>query len=294
MFPVLVIRTFGNLIKSFFNKLKTPHHSSTKSIRGLTHALVVAAVIGIGFYLAYPHSFTSSDEKNLTSLIVGLIGLGGMIAFQFVLPFILRSFYDEHHWTLGKQVIQSLLMALIVSLGIGYYLTNKSIGNFSFPVDSLILFGYLILPILAFSFIQESFLDKKFSQKAEDLNENLKNIDIKTATNPLKVLLFKGSSEKLSLVPNQLIYAKIASSETEFYYQTMIGVEKKTIGISESDVRKELSEHPQFVKLQNDILLNALAIQKITGSARGYEVAIAKVNSMVKVSSKHRKSIEKL
>jgi hypothetical protein len=48
------------------------------------------------------------------------------------------------------------------------------------------------------------------------------------------------------------------------------------------------------VKVSANFILNTNAIQKVSGSARGYEIAIAKVNEEVKVSGKFRKNLENL
>lgn len=291
-----IFNSIGSLIKSFINKFKKPYHSSTLSIRGLLHSIAVAVAVFVFLFILQPFGLkeVAESEKMMVISICSSIAFVAMILFEIILPFVLKSFYDEHHWTGGKQLVQSLLMTFFILLGVFYYLNSKNIGDGNFPTNALTYFAYCIIPLVLFIFVQESMHDSKFKRKADNLNSDLKTKNIANAENPLKILIFKGSGEKLSLIPNQLIYAKIGKSTTEFYYQNPFGIDKSIINMDEKEVRTELGEHPQFIKFSDNIVINANAIQKVEGSARGYDVAIARVNEMVKVSNRFRKNLENL
>jgi len=291
-----ILSAIGRCIKAFFEKFKKPYQSSTMSLRGLLHAFAVAVVVFVLFYILQPFGFqkVAENEKIVIMAMSGAIVFFIMLICQFVLPFILKTFYDEHHWNGARQLIQFLLMSLLIILGLMYYLNSKNIGDPILPLDALAYFGFSLIPFVFFIFIQESFHDLKFKRKAQDLNQNLKSKGVVQSENNLKVLIFRGVSEKLSLIPNQLIYVKLGTENSEFYYQNPFGIDKADMVIEANLVLDELKEHPQFVKFSEDIILNSNAIQKVSGTARGYDIAIAKVNNMVKVSRKFRKNLEKL
>lgn len=291
-----IFRGIANLTKKFFNKFKKPYHSSSLSIRGLLHSVAIAVGIFVVLFLFQPFGIKDLEESVKMTILIscGIISLISMIICQFIFPLIAKSFYDEHQWIGSKQLIQSLLMSFIISLGLTYFLSSKNTGSISFPIDGFILFGFSVIPLVLFIFFQETLHDTKFKKKAENLNSDLKSKSVVNSDNPLKILVFKGSSEKLSLIPNQLIYAKIDGNVSEFFYQNPFGIDKSVMTIDSKQVLNELNEHPQFVKFSENIILNTNAILKISGSARGYDIAIAKVNEMVKVSGKFRKNLEKL
>ena len=288
------LKNITNSISSVFNIFKRPYHSSTLSFRGLLHSAALAVAIFVFLFILQPFGLgeVSESEKTITLALCGGIAFASMLFCQFVLPLLLKSFYDEHHWTGSKQLVQFLIMSAVVSLALNFYL-NKVTG-LDFPIEGLKVFTFSVIPLVVLVFIQESMHNNKFKQKAENLNSDLKNKGVVTSDNPLKVLVFKGASEKLSLIPNQLIYAKIDSNVSEFYYQNPFGIDKSVMTIDEKQVRDELVGHPQFVKFSTNLMLNTNAIQKVSGSARGYEIAIAKVNEEVKVSGKFRKNLENL
>lgn len=280
---------------TFVNKFKKPFHSSTLSLRGLLHALTVAVLVFVILYIVKPFGLKSleTEKSNMIISVAGLIVLAVLSLCNFILPLLAKSFYDEHHWTGSKQLIQSLIMSLLIGLSLNFYFSQQNLNVDSFPLAGLIFFAMSIIPLIIFVYFQESFHENKYSKKAEDLNSEIASKGVLSGDNPLKILVFLGNGEKLSLIPNQLIYAKINENSSEFYYQNPFGIDKSVMDISESEVRKELEQHPQFTKFNKDLIINKNAIQKVTGTARGYEVAIAKVNSMVKVSNKYKKNLEK-
>lgn len=297
---VWLLKSTGNAIVKFallfVNKFKKPYHSSSLSFRGLLHSVAIAVVVFVVLFVFQPFGIKEIEEseKMVILTICGLIAFSSMLICQFLFPFVAKSFYDEHHWNGSKQLIQSLLMSIMISLGLSFFLASKNVGTISFPIDGLALFAFSIIPLVLFIFVQETFHDTKYKRKAENLNADLKNKSVVNSENPLKILVFKGNNEKLSLIPNQLIFAKIDGNVSEFYYQNPFGIDKSVITIDSKQVLDELIEHPQFVKFSANIMLNTNAIQKISGSARGYDIAIARVNEMVKVSGKFKKNLEKL
>ena len=295
-FIASIFRGIAKLVNAFLNKFKKPYHSSSMSFRGLLHSMAIAVGVFVVLFVFQPFGIKEIEEseKMMILIICGVIAFASMLVCQFVFPFVAKSFYDEHHWNGSKQLIQSLMMSIMISLGLSYFLASKNVGTVSFPVDGLVFFAFTIIPLVLFIFVQETMHDSKYKRKAENLNSDLKNKSVVNSDNPLKILVFKGNNEKLSLIPNQLIYAKIDGNTSEFFYQNPFGIDKSVITIDSKEVLNELIGHPQFVKFSENIMLNTNAIQKISGSARGYDIAIARVNEMVKVSGKFKKNIEKL
>jgi hypothetical protein len=290
-FPLTIIESVKNILVSFANKLKSPYHSSTLQIRGFIHSVAIASIVFGGLYIFKPFGLETDSEANMHIIILGLLAFACMLVLQFFLPLVLKAFYGEHSWTLGKQFIQSFLMVASIAGISFYYLNNQGIANLELPLDYIKVLGFSILPLLLFVFLQEGMHTSKFKRKAEDLTSDLSSKEVISGNNPLKILAFEGSGQTLSLVPNQLIYAKVGKNQTEFFYQNILGVDKSEINIDEKKVLDELKDHPQFVSLNKGLYINTNAIHKITGNARGFEVAIARFNELIPVSSKFRKNL---
>ncbi len=293
---VTIFNGIKNLILAFFRKLKNPYHSSTLRWRGLIHSIAVSVLITLGFFVIQPFSIQdlAVEEKNVLFSFIAGISILGMLICQFLLPLAFKSFYSEAKWTLGNQFFQSFLMVVIITFGLVFYLSNTASINIIFPIDAFIFVLISLIPLFIFVVIQEIMHDNKYKKKANELNRGMNNTQVLQSENPLKVLIFKGQNEKLSLIPNQLIYTKINKNESTFYFQNPFGLDKKMITINEDKVREELKNHPQFKAFHDDIIINVNAIQKVTGNARGYEIAIARVNELVSIPNRYKRVLEKL
>lgn len=293
---VTIFNGIKNLILAFFRKLKNPYHSSTLRWRGLIHSIAISVLITLGFLIVQPFSIQELpvQEKNVLFFFIAGISILGMLICQFLLPLAFKSFYSEAKWTLGNQFFQSFLMVVIITFGLVFYLSNTASINIIFPIDAFIFVLISLIPLFIFVVIQEIMHDNKYKKKANELNRGMNNTQVLQSENPLKVLIFKGQNEKLSLIPNQLIYTKINKNESTFYFQNPFGLDKKMITINEDKVREELKNHPQFKAFHDDIIININAIQKVTGNARGYEIAIARVNELVSIPNRYKKVLEKL
>lgn len=272
---------------------KKPHHSSTLSLRGLVHSvLVTVAVISLA-YLLRPFGLKTLEQSAWANILITLGGITFlvMVLTQFILPLIIKDFYQEEKWTTGKQFTQWIIMSALISLSAVYYLSTRNLA--SFPIDALALFGNTILPLAIASVIHQRYLNNKFDRLAQEKNEDIRRKEVVNSENPLNILAFRAGGEKLNLIPNQLIYIKIGSP-TEFYYQNFMGVDKSTMNISKEELIKELLGHPQFEIFRGEYIVNVNAIAQISGSARGYEVQIARINELLQVSHKDRKKIERL
>lgn len=214
-----------------------------------------------------------------------------MMLAQFLFPLLIKDFYVENKWTTGKQLTQLLIMSALISLSTVFYLHSKGLA--AFPADAIVLFGLSVIPLGILAVVQQNMLHNKFERLAREKNEELRRKEVINSENPLNVLAFRGNGQKLNLIPNQLIYIRLGDS-SDFFYQNLLGVEKSSLVISRQAILEELKGHPQFEAFRDDIIVNVNAIRQVSGSARGYEIEIARIDELVKVSHKDRKKIEKL
>ena len=223
----------------------------------------------------------------------GIVAFAGMLIAKFVLPKALKRFYDNQHWTISRQVIHLLVVMLIVGSLILAYSNYFSIISFSL-IDILKVAALGIIPAVLITFIQQKLFHTQFSTTADRINDNLNSLNLPTSKQILPVLVFGESGQKLSLLPNQLIYAETSKDSTDFYWQNFMGIERTTVQTSLANVEKELSTHPQFVRLHRNFVVNMRGIQKVEGDARGYRLSIARKNNAIPVSWKFHKKLEKI
>jgi DNA-binding LytR/AlgR family response regulator len=152
-----------------------------------------------------------------------------------------------------------------------------------------------VIPAIILAFINEKSARNAFISKADNINTSLKNQTITKAAQLIPNMTFVGENgAKLSILPNQLIYAEVSPNSTEFHYQNFLIIEKMTLPINQSIVKKELDSHPQFVHCHQNFIVNSHAIQRVTGSGRGYDLTIARVNREISVARRFNTQLEKI
>jgi hypothetical protein len=283
-------------IRIFFDAFKKPMATSVLSQKGLIFAVVVGLFVAILAMGVQPFGLVdfSSSYKTFFLLGFGLIAFVGMLISKFILPLLLKNYYDEQSWTVGRQVVHVLFTTLIISTLSIIYSNFFKIQQFDFfDVFTILLIG--ILPIIVLTISQQKVYQNKFQASAQNINHSLKTIKLPESKQLFPMLVFgKNKENQLSILPNQLIYAKISANSSVFYYQNLMGVEKKTIDISLEDVEKEFKAHPQFIKLHSHFIVNLHGIKKIEGNARGYQLHLARVKQDFYISRKFQKIIEKI
>ena len=282
-------------VLSFFDAFTRPMATSINSVRGLVISFLVGLFVAIVAVGVQPFGLLnfSHESKMLYLIGFGVVAFVGMLIAKFVLPQSLKNFYNNQHWTVGRQVIHLLVVMLIVGSLIYAYSNYFSIASFSF-LDVLKVTAFGIIPAVLITFIQQKLFHTQFSTTADRINENLNSLNLPTSQQILPVLVFGESEKKLSLLPNQLIYAETSKDSTDFYWQNFMGVEKTTVHTSLANVEKELSAHPQFVRLHRNFVVNMRGIQKVEGDARGYRLNIARKNNAIPVSWKFHKKLERI
>ena len=282
-------------IVALINAFKRPMATSINSMRGLIVSLLVGLFVAIVVVGVQPFGLSDfkNDSKMLFLMGFGVVAFVGMLIAKFVLPQLLKSFYDNQSWTIARQVVHLTVVMLIIGSLIMAYGNYFNIISLTF-IDVLKGLALGIIPAIIITFIQQNLFQKQFAIAAEKINDNLKSLSLPTSKQLLPVLVFGESGKKLSLLPNQLIYAETSKDSTDFYWQNLMGVEKTTVQTSLLNVEKEFSTHPQFVRLHQNFVVNMRGIQSVEGNARGYRLRIARKNQAIPISWKFHKKLENI
>ncbi|RFS13287.1 LytTR family transcriptional regulator DNA-binding domain-containing protein [Emticicia sp. C21] len=271
---------------------RLPMATSIRSLRGLLIALLVGLFVAIIAVGMQPFGLDLFNHEQKTEL---LLGFGGVAAFamllvKFVLPTIFPKFYNKQNWTVARQSLHFLIMVLLITTLMVIYGNTFHIITFKIN-DILKVFALSIIPVIVTTFIQQRVFQNKFAACAESINHALRTLAKSNTEQNLSVLVLGEKDERLSLLPNQFIYAETDKTSTNIYWQNFMGVEKTTI---HADVEKELSASPQFIRLDKNIIVNTRGILKVEGNARGYQVRIARTSREIAVPWRFHKQLEKL
>jgi hypothetical protein len=269
--------------------------TSISSFRGFIISLLVGlfvAIVAVGVQPFGISEFVNSS-KTLYLIGFGIVAYVGMLIAKFVLPMILSNFYNDQQWTIARQVVHLSATILIVGTLIMVFSNYFNITTFTF-IDILKAVSIAIIPITITTFIQQNLFHNKFTTTADNINNSLESINPPASKQLFPVMVFGEIGQKLSLIPNQLIYAETSKDSTDFYWQSLMGIEKTTVQTPLAQVEKELSAHPQFVRLHRNFVVNMRGIHKVQGNARGYRLRIARTKNEIPVSWRFHKKLEQI
>jgi DNA-binding LytR/AlgR family response regulator len=269
--------------------------TSISSFRGFIISLLVGLFVAIVAVGVQPFGISEflNSSKTLYLIGFGIVAFFGMLISKLVLPMVLSNFYNDQLWTIARQVVHLSVTILVVGILIMAYSNYFNIVAFTF-IDIIKAVAVAIIPITIITFIQQNLFHNKFSTTAENINSNLGSINPPNSKQLFPVMVFGEIGQKLSLIPNQLIYAETSKDSTDFYWQSLMGIEKTTVQTPLAQVEKELAAHPQFVRLHRKFVINMRGIHKVEGNARGYRLRIARTKHEIPVSWKFHKKLEQI
>ncbi|GAB3518251.1 LytTR family transcriptional regulator DNA-binding domain-containing protein [Emticicia fontis] len=271
---------------------RLPMATSIRSWRGLLISSLVGLFVAIIAVGIQPFGLDLFNHEQKTELLLGFGGVAffAMLIIKFALPTLFPKFYNKQNWTIARQSLHFLAMVLLITSLMVIYGNILHIITFKIR-DILKVFALSIIPVIVTTFIQQKVFQKKFAACAELINQALHILAKSDSGQTLSVLVLGEKTERLSLLPNQFIYAETAKDSADIYWQNFMGIEKTTI---HADVEKELSANPQFIHLNKSIIVNIRGILKVEGNARGYQVRIARTSREIAVPWRFHKSLEKL
>ncbi|MBO0936940.1 LytTR family transcriptional regulator [Fibrella sp. HMF5335] len=210
-----------------------------------------------------------------------------------VMPRLLPGWYDEDRWTVGRHVLHILVVLLFVAAGNQAILSvlHLSMPSFLQMYAMVTVVGFV--PVFVGVMLAERRRLKRNLAHAQQLNAQLNQLHKPepTALSPTQPTLPKGilltgesGKERLSLLPNQLIYVESVGNYVEVHWLNFMFPQKTVLRSTLKDVEAALSEHPQCFRCHRAFIVNLRAVSHTTGNARGYQLTMSGSNREIPVS----------
>ncbi len=282
--PVSIIQTISNqlvkLSQSFSKKINKPVEASFLHYKGAIKAIGIGLLVGTFLFIFQPNEIAEFSGQNKTLWILATAAMAalGVLLSEFALPSVFKNYFDRKKWNVINEITLLMLNVFFAGLLSMIFANQIGLARFDLPMQLLKITGVAFIAAIIFAFIKETFLHKKYSSKADELNQHLQALPVVGKSEQLfPVLVFAGSNDKISVVPNQLINVVMNKYEAEFNYQNFFGTVTKKLSINAEDVKKELEKHSQFIQLDKTHFVNVNALTKVKANAAGYQVKISKV-----------------
>jgi len=235
------------------------------------------------------NGFTHPDRLPAIALVAAGVLVSTLLT-NVAVPKLLPRLYDEDRWTIGKHVPHTLFVLLVISSSNQLILAALDLGSPSFGqmYSYVTLMGFF--PIMLGVFWAQQRRLKRNLAHAPTLNARLDQLHAPVTTPvepelPKSILLVSETgNERLSLLPNQLLYVESVGNYVEVHWLNFMFPQKTILRSTLKTVEAALTDDPQFLRCHRAFIVNLRAINHTSGNARGYQLQVSGSDREIPVS----------
>jgi hypothetical protein len=276
-----------------------PHPATLKRWRiVVVPSLIVLFILGI----FQPFGIGEMIKGGL-AVLAGyvLVTAIGVSIVTYIFPLLFNHFYSRN-WTVGKNLLNNILVVLTISLGNTCYhclLTDKS-APFNWEDVSAVFLFYLVITFLVsivpFTILAFLLHNRSLSRRLleiEELNEKLaKKIPLpQTAYNSKPIMLSGNTKDSIELHPEQFIYLEAYGNYVKVNYAEGGLVKQKLLRTTIKQMEDELSPIPFIIRCHRAFLVNVKQIVSVKGNSQGYKVSFDYPVGEIPVSRSYTKEL---
>lgn len=270
--------------------------------------LIPSVIVFLILLLLQPFGVSElrSNYKVLFLLGHGVVSALMLSIPTYLLPALFPSYYKEQAWTLGRELLGSLLTYLLIAIGIWLY----TAWMFNLKVDIhlfLICVGWVLLlapfPTILFIMWNRNLLLKRNLREAMEINLALSQKGLAAPTagkssmdteeNELLLTFRGGTKEVLEINASDFLYAEAEGNYIRVNYCASSGsVERKTMRATMKQAEEAIADAPSIVRCHRAFLVNIGRITKVDGNSQGYRLQLKGCNDEVPVSRAYAKSVK--
>ncbi len=272
---------------SFFNQ---PYPSDPNFGQGLKNAIGISIFAAIFFMVFRPFGLGRLPWEHLLPL-VGLYALIHLICFLLVSQvgrLIFPSFYQEDHWTVGKEFLILFLLLFFISVGcygvnIWQSLMDPSWSSFFTIWFNVIAFG--ALPIIFSVLLNYNRKLKKHLMEVGQINSIIQTEKKEEPSIEESISLQSDNKkEEFLFIEKEFYFAESSANYVTLIYSDNGVVSKKILRTTLKNILEQVQDCSSIVRCHRSFIINLNQIEKVDGNSRGYEIFLKNDAGIVPVS----------
>lgn len=296
--------------KTLLNKLDVLFRSPYPELQKRWKTVVFPALL-VFFILYFLQPFGISRMEGPKLLILSgymLVSAAMLSVVVYVFPAIFPAWHCEERWTLGKELLSTLLLCVLVTLGNWIY----TAWAFGIPMNVHLLCICLLwmVAIGPFPFVLFMLWNRNL-QLRHNLNEAVEmnaflaaklrdGLQEPTSSRPVEeisatVVLGGETKESLILVPGNLLYAESEGNYVCLHYLPAgTGTPaEKLLRLTLKQVEESFAAYPDIIRCHRAFVVNLRKVAKVTGNAQGYRLHLEGCEAGVPVSRAYAKVVKR-
>ncbi|MEM9052319.1 MAG: LytTR family DNA-binding domain-containing protein [Bacteroidota bacterium] len=272
--------------------LSKPFPALVEKKQRLRSAFLISLFV-FGF-LSIFKPFGISNVKGGFYIVTSLYGgitLVTLLLTQMVFPTVFSGHYDEQKWTVGREILHTMLNVLLIA--IGNFLLSCLLEFFPWSLNTFLLFvGFTfavgIIPVSIQVLIRQNVYHKRNQKAVKEDNEVIAQ---RAVTEEAKILItlkedegkgdFTVDSSEILAIESSGNYIDIHTSSNK---PTTL---RKTITSAAGELPSD------YLRIHRSWIVNLKSISKVDGNARGYILQFENSQLTVPVSRSKLKEFDK-
>jgi hypothetical protein len=267
--------------------------------------VVIIVCLLVCFILAFFQPFGienfSTDVKYYVIIGYTLVTAISTSIVGYLLPFLFKKFYNSSKWTIGKSLINNVLIILLIALGnsiFAWSIGHRQIGTFGSVFLFYILVTSLIgiIPVIVAIFIVQNNALKKNLYDAKLINDQLaKRLKDTIQLNyiePEVIVLSGNTKETVTLYPDSILYLESSGNYIKIKYLLKGVIKQKQLRTTIAQMEKSLHYYPYIVRCHRAYMVNISYIINIEGNSQGFQLDLRYLKEKISVSRSYIKAIK--
>jgi DNA-binding LytR/AlgR family response regulator len=285
-----------NKVSTYFNR---PASSNAKPwVVIIVASLLVCFLLGffqpfgIEKFSATVKCYVVTGFTLVTAIAISIVG--------YVFPFLFKKFYDPLTWTIGKSLVNNVILIVLIALGNFFFdwsISQRQTETFGIVLLSYILATLLIgfIPAVVSFFIVQNYTLKQNLHDAEVMNsqltERLQNTVQLNHTDADMIVLSGNTKESVTLYPDRILYIESSGNYVKINHLHDNAVKQKQLRTTIAQMDNNLALYPHIVRCHRAYMVNTSFITHVEGNAQGFRLRLRHVKEEVPVSRSYIKII---
>lgn len=245
------------------------------------------AFVFLFLYIFKPFGLNEA-QGNVFLITLGYGFITGVVmsAMYFAVRPIFPKFYNEPNWNIGKEILNTMVIILLVALGNLIY--SSMIGFFRITFEMLLVFlGFTaavgFFPVLIQVLIRQNALHKRYASGSESINEDLAK---KPWADDGRMVTLKDEDGKevITCMADQLIALESADNYVKIYLSGNQAEKSIMVRNALGKFELELGDFGHFFRTHRTYLINLDKLEHVDGNARGYTIKLKGLSKQVPVA----------
>jgi hypothetical protein len=216
----------------------------------------------------------------------GLVTFACLTGVGLVFPKVLKDFFDEKNWTVGREIAWTLFVIVFIALGNILY-SQWTMGNGFAHV--LVWLGFTaavgVIPATIITLLNYTRLLRRYAtdnfQIEQHEPESVSDHDTADIT-------FTAENEKdsLTVAVDDLLYIESADNYSEIVYIQDNQIGKTLLRGSLSRFEEQIP-HPDLVRCHRSYIVNLRQVERISGNAQGYKLQLKHHPALIPVARRY-------